>query len=247
MHKRSAAEIHKLVSEIPEKPRDRFPISGHHLYAYLYLVSAIGASASPTPPRIAITRDETATFRHKYGIRGDIPLVGLNPGAEYGAAKRWPSEYFIQAATRVERMRRSGWILTGAASDLPLAQEIAAGIQNEHPAADIHNLAGRTSLRELCIALELCAAVLTNDTGPMHLAAALGTPVIVPFGSTSPELTGPGIPGDERHRLILGQAPCAPCFRRECPIDLRCLRSVQPETMAAEVLAALRMRKEHTH
>jgi heptosyltransferase II len=247
MRKRSAVEVRKLVSETPEKPRDRFPASGHQLYDYLHLVNALGASAAPTPPRIAVTAGETEEFRRKHGIEGKLPLIGLNPGAEYGPAKRWPPKYFIQAASQIEAAQPCAWIITGASADASLANEIAEGIRKGHPSARIHNLAGRTTLRELCVAVELCALILTNDTGPMHLAAALGTPVVVPFGSTSPELTGPGIPGDERHRLILGQAPCAPCFRRECPIDLRCLRSISPQSVAAEVLALFRAQREHIH
>jgi heptosyltransferase-2 len=92
----------------------------------------------------------------------------------------------------------------------------------------------------LSVVLSLCDAVLTNDTGPMHLAAAVGAPVVVPFGSTSPELTGPGLPGDDKHRLILGQAPCAPCFRRECPIDFRCMLSIPPERAALEITSLTR-------
>jgi heptosyltransferase II len=247
MRKRSAAEVRKLVAESPEKPRDRFPQSGHQLYDYLHLVSALGASTSPTPPRIAVLPSETEQFRNKHGVLNEIPMVGLNAGAEYGPAKRWPAEYFIQCAARVDAEERCAWLLTGGAADTALANEIQSGIQKLNPTARVYNFAGRTSLRELCVALELCDALLTNDTGPMHLAAAVGTPVIVPFGSTSPELTGPGISGDDRHRLILGQAPCAPCFRRECPIDLRCLRSISPEAVAAEVLLALRTRKQPAH
>jgi heptosyltransferase-2 len=72
----------------------------------------------------------------------------------------------------------------------------------------------------------------------MHVAAALGTSVVVPFGSTSPELTGPGLPGDEQHRLLKSAAPCSPCFRRECPIDLRCMTGITVERVADEVCRA---------
>jgi heptosyltransferase II len=246
MRKRSAVEVWRLVKESPEKPRDRFPQSGHQLLDYLTLVSALGASASPLPPRIAVTPNETELFRKKFSISNGI-LIGLNPGAEYGPAKRWPAEYFIEVAARVSATLSCAFLVTGGPGDTELAGQIVAGIQKANPNSRIYNLAGRTTLRELCIALNLCDVVLTNDTGPMHVAAALGTPVVVPFGSTSPELTGPGIPGDERHRLILGQAPCAPCFRRECPIDLRCLRSISPEIVAAELTAALRSHKEPVH
>ena len=87
-------------------------------------------------------------------------------------------------------------------------------------------LAGKTSLRELMALLKLCRVLLTNDSGPMHVAAALGTPVVVPFGSTSPEMTGPGLPGVLQHRLLKANAPCSPCFLRECPIDFRCMTEI---------------------
>ena len=85
--------------------------------------------------------------------------------------------------------------------------------------------------------LKLCRVLLTNDTGPMHVAAALGIPVVVPFGSTSPELTGPGLPGDAWHRLLKSDAPCSPCFRRECPIDFRCLNGISAGRVVEAVLS----------
>jgi heptosyltransferase-2 len=88
--------------------------------------------------------------------------------------------------------------------------------------------------------LKLCRVILTNDTGPMHVAAALGTPVVVPFGSTSPELTGPGLPGDPRNHLIKLDAPCAPCFLRECPIDFRCMNGISVDSVVKAVLSAVK-------
>jgi len=81
---------------------------------------------------------------------------------------------------------------------------------------------------------------LTNDTGPMHVAAALGTPVVVPFGSTSPELTGPSSDGRVAQQILLGQASCAPCFLRECPVDFRCLNSISTAQVVSAALAAWR-------
>ena len=242
LRKRTTLEVRKLIAETPEKPRDRFPQSGHQIHDYLHLVAAMGASPSPLPPRISVTDSEIAQFRTQHGISDAVALIGLNPGAEYGPAKRWPAENFVQCAARVHKTAPCSWLITGGPADAALANEIASRIQADNPSARIHNFAGRTTLRELCVALALCDAVLTNDTGPMHLAAAVGTTVVVPFGSTSPELTGPGIPGDLRHRLIAGQAACAPCFLRDCPIDLRCLRSITPEALATELLAAIPQR-----
>ena len=89
-------------------------------------------------------------------------------------------------------------------------------------------------------ALKFCRVLLTNDSGPMHVAAALGTPVVVPFGSTSPELTGPGLPGDSRHCLLKSDAPCSPCFLRECPIDFRCMTGITVERVVEAVLEVSR-------
>jgi heptosyltransferase-2 len=119
-----------------------------------------------------------------------------------------------------------------------LAGRIAREIHSPSSILHPQNLAGQTSLRELMALLKLCRVLLTNDTGPMHVAAALGTPVVVPFGSTSPELTGPGLPGDLRHRLLKSDAPCSPCFLRECPIDFRCLNGISVERVVETVIAA---------
>ena len=101
------------------------------------------------------------------------------------------------------------------------------------------NLAGQL-LRQLMALLKLCRVLLTNDSGSMHVAAALGTPVVVPFGSTAPELTGPGLPGDPHHHLFKSDAPCSPCFRRTCPIDLRCMTGISVQSVTEAVMEALR-------
>ena len=104
-------------------------------------------------------------------------------------------------------------------------------VHEQRPPESVRCIAGLTTLRELCGALKACHLFITNDTGPMHVAAAVGTPVIVPYGSTSPQLTGPGMPGDPRHRLIQSQVPCSPCFLRECPIDFRCMNSISVDAV----------------
>jgi heptosyltransferase-2 len=125
--------------------------------------------------------------------------------------------------------------LFGGKSDSDITAPIASALHASH--VTCHDLTGRTSLRELMALLKSCRVLLTNDTGPMHVAAALGTPVVVPFGSTSPELTGPGLPGDLRHHLLKSTAPCSPCFLRECPIDFRCMNGLTPDSIVQAVLA----------
>ena len=239
MEKRSTADVLQLISASPEKPRDRFPVSGHHLHNYLHLAAVLGANPAPEPPRIEVTPDEIAAFRAKFSLTTNLPVIALNPGAEYGPAKRWPVERFVATALQVEKLQQCVWLITGGPGDAEIGNKILLALEGQwtlNSPPRIHNLAGKTSLRELCVVLASSNLVLTNDTGPMHLAAAVGTPVVVPFGSTSPELTGPGLPGEDKHRLLLGQAPCAPCFRRECPIDFRCMTSITPERIAEEIL-----------
>ena len=125
----------------------------------------------------------------------------------------------------------------GSSNDWKLCDRIA-----QLAGASVVNLAGKTSLRELMALLKLCRVLLTNDSGPMHVAAALGTPVVVAFGSTSPELTGPGLPGDPSHHLLKANAPCAPCFRRACPIDFRCMTGINVGGAVEGVLQAIRSR-----
>jgi heptosyltransferase II len=209
----------------------------HHLFDYLHLVTRLGAKAAASAPRLvvpAMLLDEVKQLLPKETPTGG--WFGLNPGAEYGPAKRWPTQNFVNAALEIHRQNGCGWILYGGPADKALADEIELSIKR-NSVAPIMNLAGKTTLPQLCAALKLCRVLLTNDTGPMHLAAAVGVPVVVPFGSTSPELTGPGLPGEEGG-LIKAKVACSPCFRRTCPIDFQCMQSISVEQV---VSAALRV------
>jgi len=243
MHKRSVNEIKTLIAQAHPDHASRiaYPPSAHHLHQYLHLVAALGASPEPLPPRLVVTPEEIAAVAKKFGLdtasTGARPLLGLNPGAEYGPAKRWPIERFVAAAREIQQRTDCAWLIVGGKGDLALAEQVASAFHASR--FTFHDLRGKTSLRELMAVLKLSRLLLTNDTGPMHVAAALGTPVVVPFGSTSLELTGPGLPGDARHRLLKLDAPCSPCFRRECPIDFRCMNGITVERVVAEVAGIL--------
>jgi heptosyltransferase-2 len=244
MRKRSSAEAVRLCAQASPPPSAPLPAAAHHICQYLHLVQALGASGEALAPMVAVTPAELERVAAKFSLRsGPEPLVGLNAGAEYGPAKRWPAERFVETALRVAQTGRCHWVVLGGPGDALLASQLTETLRHKLSASDpearVTNLSAQTTLRELCAVLKFCRAVLTNDTGPMHVAAAVGTPVVVPFGSTSPELTGPGLPGDPRHHLLRHPPACAPCFLRECPVDFRCMGRITAEEAAAAVLRAI--------
>jgi heptosyltransferase II len=239
MRKRSVAEIKELVSQNPESriQNPEIPKSAHQIFEYLNLVAALGANAESLAPQLFVMPEEIEAARKKFGLEKiSTPIFGLNPGAEYGPAKRWPLEKFIAAAREIQQRMNCVWLIFGGKGDAELARRIAAELH--HSSFIIHDLAGQTSLRELMALMKLCRVVLTNDTGPMHVAAALGTPVVVPFGSTSPELTGPIFSANAK--VLKSDAPCSPCFLRECPIDFRCMNGISVESVVETVLQTVR-------
>ena len=237
MQKRSVDEIKRLIEPKPEarSPKPEIPAAAHQMHEYLHLAAALGANPEPLPPQLVVTPEEIEAVKKKFSLAAiQRPIFGLNPGAEYGPAKRWPIDKFISVAREIENRTNCTWLVFGVKNDAPLAHRIESAIPS--PPLAVLDLAGKTSLRELMALLKICRVLLTNDSGPMHVAAALGTPVIVPFGSTSPELTGPGLPNDPQHRVLKSDVPCSPCFLRECPIDYRCLNGISVESVVEAVL-----------
>jgi ADP-heptose:LPS heptosyltransferase len=158
--------------------------------------------------------------------------IGVCPGAEYGPAKRWFPERFAEVMTMIDAEYRCAWVLFGAARDVP----VAAAMEPLLAGLTVENLVGRTTMAELIDELRRCHLLLTNDTGTMHLAALLGVRTVSIFGSTEPLLTGPLGPD---HLVIRHQVECSPCFLRTCPIDFRCMKTIDAFEVAATVSAAL--------
>jgi heptosyltransferase-2 len=247
MRKRPVNEINRLIAQNPPSPRTSYAAGDHHIYQYLRLTAALGGKLESLPPRLFVQGQLTEKFvaRFKIGQSASGTFwLGLNAGAEYGPAKRWPEERFAEAAIEIQRRTRCGWLIFGVASEREACARLATTISRATEELfggdekQVLNLAGETSLRELLAALKFCRVLLTNDSGPMHVAAALGTPVVVPFGSTSPELTGPGLPGDTRHACLTANAPCSPCFLRVCPIDFRCMTGISVQRVVEAVVKA---------
>jgi heptosyltransferase-2 len=161
------------------------------------------------------------------GLKPAERLVALCPGAEYGPAKRWPAGHFAETAARLKAQGMTPIVL-GTQKDVPIGLSIE---QLSHGAA--LNLAGRTTLDEAMHLIAGSAMVVTNDSGLMHVAAALGRPQVALFGSSSPEHTPPL---SDAAVVIYKRLVCSPCFARECPLGhLRCLTEISP----AEVLDAI--------
>lgn len=236
MRKRQPAEIRRLQGNVDREP-EPMPAGSHQIHHYLRIVAAVGADPNPLAPVLGLTPTERAhAWAELFAEEPGVPVLGLNAGAEYGAAKRWPAERFSETANRLHAATGCRVLVFGGPSDRALADQVAGRIRR----AQVRILAGRTSLRQLVAFLGCCDVLVTNDTGPMHVAAAVGVPVVVPFGSTSPDLTGPGLPGDPRHALLRTRVPCAPCFQRTCPAEFRCMDGIPVEAVVAAAERILR-------
>ena len=181
--------------------------------------------ADVEPPRLVADAEARERRAAELGLALDRPIVALCPGAEYGPAKRWPEACFADVARACRERGADVWLFGGAA-DVEAAERIA------HRSL-AHNLAGKTSLTDAVDLLSAAQAVVSNDSGLMHVAAALGVPVVAIYGSTTPAFTPPL---GERAEVIQEELDCRPCFARECPLEhLNCLRRIRP----GRVLAAL--------
>ena len=194
MRKRTVGEIQHLRSEKNQK-RQAYPLEAHHLHQYLNLANGFGASAELCAPSLRVFDTEIAAIQRKLNLSGrGGPVFALNPGAEYGPAKRWPAESFIETAVQVQNQMQCRWLVVGGPNDRELTTKIVAGINRRISATSVpaKNLAGETSLRELMALLASVRLLLTNDTGPMHLLATVGCPAVVLFSQDSdPALCAP--------------------------------------------------------
>jgi heptosyltransferase-2 len=159
-------------------------------------------------------------------------VVGVSPGAAYGTAKRWLPERFADAALQVARRRDASIALFGSADEAALCQQVSTRL-GDYPH---RNHAGQTTLKQFIEMAAACEVFLTNDSGAMHIASALGVPTIAIFGATDDIGTGPtGL----NARIVRQNVDCSPCLLRECPIDHRCMTQVTVERVAAEALKLL--------
>lgn len=221
-HQRSLL-LRLAVPEIaPAAPR-------HDAYRYLDLVRALGLPMGGDDELLAIPPAPTPIPADP----GEVHL-GLCPGAEYGNAKRYPVDRYAEAV-RLLRERRPGMTVRvsiyGSPAERGIGDDLAALLAEPRV-----NRAGQTTIAGLVDELRTCHLVATNDTGTMHLAAALGVPTVAIFGSTDPDLTAPL---GEGHRVVREKADCSPCFLRECPVDYRCMLRIEPSRVTQAIESIL--------
>jgi heptosyltransferase-2 len=217
---------------------DRTPelLSQHRMYYYLHLVERLGRCPSPPLPLLSLNGNQerwSNAFISHHGLKNRV-LIGLNPGATYGEAKCWPSERFVALGRRLTDEYGASILIFGSSrpQEKALNAVIARGIGE-----GCLNLSGETSLLQLAALLRHCQVLVTNDTGTMHVAAAVGIRVVAIFGPTDPRTTSPL---GEGHVVIHKKVSCSPCLKRVCPEDHRCMEHIS----VANVLEAVAKRLE---
>ena len=235
-----------LTEAVPVPPRSAY---GHEAFYYLQLLFRAGLIERPEPvrpleePRLALREAELSwAAKRLQALRLDGPrfLIGIHPGASFGPAKRWPPERFAALGERMIGELRADVLIFGSAAEVPLAEAIARAMKHAPTL-----LAGKTTLTQMLALLAHCQLVVTNDSGPMHLAAALSLPLVAVFGSTNERATGPL---SARARVVRNPVPSSPCGLRHCPIDFRCMQGVTVENVAnAALQLVFRSKMTHEH
>jgi len=203
----------------------------HQIDYYREMVRALGCATAGRDVHLRPGKDydETATrLLPQFGLREDSPLIGIAPGAAYGPAKKWFPERFAAVADRLIDATGAQAVLFGSAGDKESTTTVARSAR--HTVVDI---AGKTNLKEAMALIARCTLFLSNDSGLMHVAGALGIPTIAIFGSTNPATTSPV---GEKSVVIHHDVPCSPCLKPVCPTDFRCMEMIG----ADEVYAAAR-------
>jgi heptosyltransferase-2 len=209
-------------------------IPRHERFYYLELLRRAGfIERFPRPEPILLDRLEAARIAGasrlaQLGIGG--PAIGISPGAAYGNAKRWLPERFAEAA---EALGPATVLIFGSGAERDLCENVRSRLR-----IPSRNLAGQTTLGEFIELAAACRTFLTNDSGAMHVAAALAVPTVAVFGATDDTTTGPAGPFA---RVVREHAECSPCLLRDCPIDHRCMKSV---TAARVAEAGRRLQEE---
>ena len=216
-----------LTTAVPMPPKDTVPKTVY----FLDLLKADGIVRDGTAYDLAVSESDRAYARQLLraaGCQADRPTIAIHAGANW-LLKRWPPASFARLGDLLAEQYGAQVVLVGSADDRPMAEGIARRM--DHPPVI---LSGQTTLSQLGALFMHVDAVISNDSGPLHIAAAVGARVVGLFGPTSPELTGP--PGGANVQVLVGSIGCpVPCYRLWCPINL-CLRQITPERVVEAIL-----------
>lgn len=220
-YKRDARQL--LLTRAVDCPKAG-EIPRHERYYYLELLRRAGLIESvPDCDSIHLHRDMLPDGKR---------VIGVSPGAAYGTAKRWLPERFAEAAGELARTRGASIALFGSKSERELCEQIGRLLSGHQ----VVNYAGETTLAQFIDLASRCEVLLTNDSGAMHIASALGVPTVAVFGATDDAATGPT---GSKARVVRQPVECSPCLRRQCPIDHRCMTAVTADRVVKEALELL--------
>ena len=219
--------------------RTKEVLHGHRVHYYRKLIELLGKIEDLPSPKIFL-REEDRRWADgvlkDLGISEEKPLIGMNPGATYGLAKCWYPDRFGKLGKRLAEKWQARILLFGKEEERPIVDEIL-----HYLGTDGVDLTGKTGLLQLAALLERCTLLVTNDTGTMHMAAAVGIPVAALFGSTPPRATGPW---GEGHVVVRRDVPCSPCWKRICPKDHRCMELITVDEVEKVVDKQLRRKRK---
>jgi heptosyltransferase-2 len=220
-----------LTRPVALRPEDR---QRHVVDLYLELLRRAGLEAGRSDPVFYLGAEAERVAEEKLagrGLAGSF-LLGLAPGAAFGSAKRWSAERFAAAADRILEKTGGAALIFGGDSEAVVSRAVREGMK-----APAWDLAGGTSLTEAGALIQRCGLFLTNDSGLMHVAGAVGTPLVAVFGSTDAATTGPAA---SRARVVQSPVDCAPCLKRRCPLPShRCMDLVTPDMVVEAALGLL--------
>ena len=211
--------------------RHRLDVAAHPQLVQRYAALAGPLPANLPPPQLNSTREQQQAARRALNLPLDATPVIFSPGAEYGPAKRWSALHFAALARLVATPQSPVW-LVGSAKDATVGEEICAAAGGA-----ALNLCGRSTLEQAIDLIASARCVVSNDSGLMHVAAALERPLVALYGSSSPAYTPPL---SAQAKIVSRNLPCSPCFKRECPLGhFDCMNDITPQQVAAIIGALL--------
>jgi heptosyltransferase-2 len=208
-------------------PRDKEALAQHRVYYFHKLLGILGRPVAFSAPRINIPKSVKEWVADKLAYAKGGVVVGLNPGAAYGSAKCWPAERYARLAKELIVKKKAWVIIFGSPAEAKLNSSVLARINHSHAL----DLTGQTTITQMACLLSACALLVTNDTGTMHVAAAVNTPVAAIFGPTD-HISTP--PFGDKHTIIRKETDCAPCLKRTCPTDHRCMTRISIDDVYKE-------------